>query len=235
MQFEFKDQTYTFPATLTEITLGKRVAFFREYGKELEERSKAIEAITDTLEREAETAILNLDVAMKEFAHYTGIPLKAVMEEIDMNSLINIYSVDIAMLREQEQQISLQTEYEWQGKLWVISPPELQPDNKMTFNEFLHGKEIVRQLNKLGSGKWDALPYLCAIYLREKDEPFTEDLVKESGERLRLMNELPMDIALGVAFFLSGTLSIYMSTSAYSEEEEARESIQQNTLITGDG
>lgn len=235
MQFEYNNKKYSFPASLADITLGQRVDFFGKYGKDLEQKLLGIDAIADEFEKEGEMAVLNIDLAVKEFSHYTGIPLADVQNKIDLNSLMEIYAVDMELLREQERNIAWQPEYEWNGETWTISPPNIGPSDNMILNEFLHGKEIVRQMAKLGRGKWDTLPYLCAIYLRKKGESFAEHLVAEDSERIRLMELLPLDIALGVAFFLSSTLAIYKSTSAFSDVQQERESIQRSTSITGDG
>lgn len=235
MDFEYKGNKYSFPSHLSEITLGQRVSFFRTHGKELEEQAKRVEAIKDDTERGDELLLLDMDLAVREFSHYTGIPLVELKNNIDFESMWQIYSVDVAHLREQEAKLELQESYEWEGETWVIESPEIEADSKMTLNEFLHAKEIVRHMTKLGNGKWDSMPYLCAVYLRKEGEPFTEELVKEGGERLKLMEQLPLDIAIAVGFFLSGTLSIYQSTSASLQRETERESTPPSTSIRGDG
>lgn len=235
MKFEFKGQEYTFPAALSEITLGQRVSFYQIHGKELEALAKEAADAKDDFLKELAITIFNTEMAVREFAHYSGIPLEQVRNEIDIESLMSIYAIDMQLLREQESEIEAEQEYEWRGETWTLSAPELSTSNKMTLNEFLHAKEAVRQLHKLGNGKWDSLPYLCAVYLRKKDEPFTEDMVAEGSERMKLMQELPLDIALGVAFFLSGTLRIYRTTLASSTEEEVKAPAQQATSTTGDG
>ncbi len=235
MKFEFKGKAYTLPSHLSEITLGQRVEFYRIHGKEIESLSKKVEDIEDGFEKEGELWMLELELAMREFSHYTGIPIDQVKEEIDFESMWAIYTTDMALLRKQEAEIELQDSYEWNGDTWVIESPEIEADAKMSLNEFLHAKEIVRQMSKLGNGKWESLPYLCAIYLRKEGEPFTEQLVKDGSERLQLMQELPLDIALAVGFFLSGTLSIYRSTLVSSVKETEKGLTQPNTSTPGDG
>jgi hypothetical protein len=236
MKFEYKGKEYSFPAHLSDIKLGQRVSFFTLYGEELEQFKNNVQSATDPFEREMAITMFNTEMAVREFAHYTGIPLAEVLSEIEFNSLMNIYAVDAQLLHEQEQAIELQRAYEWNGETWVIEAPELSPGSAMTLNEFLHAKEAVRQIHKFGKGKWDSLPYLCAVYLRKEGEPFTEELVMENSERLKLMDELPLDIALAVAFFLSSTLNIYMTTLASSAaKEEVKESTQPATSTTGDG
>jgi hypothetical protein len=235
MQFEYKGEIKTFPAQLSEITLGQRVSFYATHGPMLEQLAKDVEEAKDDFEKEMAITILNSELAVCEFAHYTGIDLEEVKNHIEFDSLMTIYAVDMMLLREQEAAIELQPSYDWNGEKWVIDTPQLTPTSKMSFNEFLHGKEVVRQLAKLGKGKWEALPYLCAIYLRKEGETFTEELVTVDGERLKLMLQLSLDIALAVGFFLSSTLSTYMSTLASSGQEVERESTQPATSITGDG
>ena len=235
MEFEFKDKVYRFPVVLSDTTLGQRVGFYNQYGKDLDERAADIEKMADGLIKQMETTMWHMDNAMKTFSWYTGIPLGEAQATISVADIMTIYNVDLALLQEQEQAITHQATYDWNGETWVLAAPELSPESKMTLIEFITGKEIVRQMDSLGKGKWDALPYLCAVYLRKEGEPFTEDLVSEHSERVRLMERLPLDIALGVAFFLSSTLHIYTNTSAFSGKERAGASAQPATLSDGDG
>lgn len=223
MKFEYKGSNSTFPATLGDITLSQRIDFYTEHGKLLDEMAGKVEKITDENEKEIESSLWHLEMAARSFSFYTGIPLDEVKAQVNFEQLLNIYNVDMQLLFEQEKNIELLPSYDWDGEKWVIAAPELSPGSEMVFNEFLHAKEIVRQMDAVGKGKWDSLPYLCAIYLRKEGESFSEDLVAAKSERLKQMHELPLDIALSVAFFLSSTLSIYMTTLAFSEKGEPKE------------
>lgn len=234
MTFKYKESEYHFPALLSEITLSRRIAFYQEHGKLLDEKALAVEKLNG-LEKEMEQSMWHLDNAARYFSFYTGIPLAEVQSSMDLTDMMNIYSVDIASLLEQERTIELQQLYGWQNEIWTISAPELLPDNKMTLIEFITGKEVVRQLDAVGKGKWEALPYLCAIYLRKEGEPFDESMIAENSERIKLMLEIPLDIALGVAFFLSSTLNIYITTLASSERESPEVSIPPAISTAGAG
>ena len=177
----------------------------------------------------------HLENAVCQFAFYTGLPLPELQKSADAVSLLHIYNEIIFPLLIQEKDIEIKTEYEYAGEKWIIAAPELLPTSTMTFNEFLHGKELVRQMDQVGKGKWHSLPYLCAIYLRKEGEPFQESFVVDGSERMKLMYRLPLDIAIGVGFFLTGTLNIYMTTSLYSIPQNQKESIQLTTSKNGAG
>lgn len=234
MEFKYKDAQYHFPALLSEITLSRRIAFYHDHGKLLDEKAADVEKF-DGLAKEIQQAMWHLDNATRYFSFYTGIPLAEVVSCMDLNDLMGVYHADIALLIEQEHTIELRQSYQWLDETWTISAPELLPNNNMTLIEFITGKEVVRQLDAIGKGKWDALPYLCAIYLRKENEPFDEAMISENSERMKLMLELPLDIALGVAFFLSSTLSIYMTTSVSSEKESPKELIPPAISTAGAG
>lgn len=235
MKFTYKDNTYHFPASLAEITLGQRIGFYEQFGKALEERAIAIDKMTDEFDKEAESSIWHLDMAACTLAFYTGIPVEEIKSSVDMADLLHIYNTDMRQLHDQEQAIELQQSYEWNGEVWVIAAPELTPVSTMTLIEFITAKEAVRQLHAVGKGKWESLPYLCAAYLRKKGEEFDEAFTIEGSDRMKLMLELPLNIALAVAFFLSGTLSIYTTISLSLERESQKDSVPPSTLISGDG
>lgn len=224
MQFTYRGQQYTFPNSLADITLRQRIDFYNLYGKDIDEKAMLIEKLKDETEKEIERNLLSIDLACKSFSFYTGITLDEVRQYISVEELMEIYAVDMQMLHEQERNIEIQPTYDWQGEQWCIAAPEVTGSSNMTLIEFVTGKEVVRQLHAVGKGRWDALPYLCAIYLRKRlpdgtQEAFSEDMAAEGSQRLAAMYDLPMDIAIAVAFFLSATLNIYITTFHYSGKE----------------
>ena len=81
-------------------------------------------------------------------------------------------------------------------------------------------------MHELGAGNWDVIPYLASIYLRKDGEKFEESWLSEGSERLELMNDLPMDIAVAVAFFLQNSMSLYLKTfPSLQQEVQAKDQI----------
>jgi hypothetical protein len=197
--FQFEGKGYSYPDSLSKITLGQRIAWQEFYGQRLEERAIALAEMPEGFDKEIAGADLYVDGAIQSFSFFTGIPL-ADCSRIDLPQLLNVYGAARAVMAEQEEQHP-EGPYAFKGELWYIAPPEVNTESKVTFNEFLVSKEVVRQLHAVGEGIWAALPYLCCVYLRKEDEPFTEALAREGGDRYQLMMELPLDIALAVTFF----------------------------------
>ena len=235
MEISFKGLNYQFPSSLQDITLGQRIGFYIEHGKSLDDRAKVIEALTDEFDKELERTSWHLDYAARMLSFYTGIELDTVKTEMPIVDLVHIYNTCVSVLNEQEQSVELQTAYSWQDNEWILSVPELLPNSDMNLNEFIYAKEAVRNLDSLGKSKWESLPYLCSIYLRKAGEPFSESLVAAGSERMELMNNLPLNIAIAVGFFLTGIMNIYTNISAYSENPAAKDSIQLPTSTNGDG
>lgn len=235
MKFTYNDIEYTFPSSLKEITLGQRIAFYEQYGKELDVMAGEVEAISDVATKDAEFYTWQLKFATCFFSFYANIPIEEVRNNMDIFSLLEVYFAVTETLNEDAYRQEVKTSFEWNGDIWTLSSHEVTPVNKMTFNEFLHGKEVTRQLEAMGKGEWDRLPYLCAIYLRKKNEPFTEDLVAENSERMKLILSLPLDIAVAVGFFLTSILNIYTTISAYSGKGSQGALTRPATSINGDG
>jgi hypothetical protein len=110
-----------------------------------------------------------------------------------------------------------ETEYFWKGEVWEIHPPELKHGLSDEIRRVHRRKQIIKDMMDLGKGRWESLVSLCAIYLRRKDEPYKEEFMYEGSERQELMLSLPMDIALAVGFFLSGSMNILMNISSLLE------------------
>lgn len=239
MKFKFQNKIYNLPTSLSQISLRQKIDYENKYGKELDGIYKKIVG-EDALKKSAAQGVSaeqilkdenkltpfqeleltehQIDVAYKNFAFFSQIPLDDA-RNIEIDQVLNIYYSCYAQLYNEE--YIPEDKYLWNNEYWYIDTQELSHKSKTTFNEFVTAKQIVKSFYDLGEGKWDSLPYLCAIFLRKEGEKFEEDMI---DERAKLMYDLPLNIALGVAFFLSISMSIYMRHLQYSlqmSEEKA--------------
>ncbi|TWP28442.1 hypothetical protein ETU09_05825 [Apibacter muscae] len=243
MKFRFKDKTFSFPSTLSEITLGQKIEYENKYGKELDNKYKKIigeEALNKSSKKnidndaslekekvltpiqELELTELQIDIACKNFSFFTGIPLEDV-KNINIDQVLNVYYSCFEQLNKEED-MKLEDKYLWNNEYWYLNDYKTNHTSDTTFNEFITAKQIVKNFYDLGEGKWDSLPYLCAIFLRKEGESFDEKLIVENSERIKLMYGLPLNIALSVAFFLSVSMIIYMNRLVYSmQQQEVRD------------
>jgi hypothetical protein len=236
VRFLVNDQEVNFPTSLSEITLGQRVQYYNQYGKELDEMLTAILQIKDEEERELELVQLQLEKMFTNVAFFAGTTPDALKESDFLDAVANIYYSCTKILMEDEASLELKTEYVWNSEVWEIHPPELKHGSPMKFGEFIDAKQIIKDMMDLGKGRWESLVSLCAIYLRRKDEPYKEEFMYEGSERQELMLSLPMDIALAVGFFLSGSMNILMNIFQSSGSLQASQaSMQRSTLIAGVG
>ncbi|MVT11368.1 hypothetical protein [Chitinophaga tropicalis] len=237
MRLTINDNQVIIPSSLSEFTLGQRIAFQEEYGNELDTWAKTILEMEDGQEKELEFTSFQIEKMFRTFAFFAGCTPESLQESEFVDDIANIYYSCLTLLFEQEEQIELQPEYIWKGETWVLHPPHLQHGDKMTFGELIDAKQIVKDLSELGKSHWDKLLRLCAIYLRKPNEEYHESFVYADSERIEMMKELPMDIALAVGFFLTASINIYIKhfLSSPPAEQKEEEGIQLSTLNAGDG
>ncbi|HPH99427.1 MAG TPA: hypothetical protein PK772_03800 [Chitinophagaceae bacterium] len=219
MQFIFKNKTYAIPASLAQITLGQRIDFEEQYGKQISERETAIAAMDEGADKQIEQTMYHMELLCSSFAFFSGIDIAEVKEHIDLTKLCNLFLPCFKQLFEQQQEVGLQTTYLWNDEVWELASPELHYTSTMSFNEFLTAKQVVKSLYDLGEGNWTVLQYLCAIFLRKNEEAFEEYFATPESERFKLMRTLPMDIALSVAFFLTSSSKAWLNNSPYLQKE----------------
>jgi len=201
------------PSCLRDITLGQRIDFYNQYGRNLDEKVKAVLAMPDGIEKELEVSELQFEKMFCVFAFFTGTTPEALKQSQYIDDIANIYFSSLAVLMHDEETIEPQQQFFWKDCEWELHPPELQHGSKMAFGEFIDSKQMIKDMADLGAGKWEAMQKLAAIYLRKKGEPYQESFLYPNSERLAMMLELPMDIALQVAFFLTASVHLYMKTS----------------------
>ena len=221
MKIKHNGKTYNIPASLAEITLKQVIDFQAVYGNEIDEFYKSIDK-----EDELSDFEIKVDMACKSVSHFSGIPLEEIYKT-NLDNVLSIYINVLSPLFEPQEKREFQDVYYFKDDLWDIMNPELSFNNSMSFNELILGKEITNDMQKFSIGRYDALLRLCVIYFRKKDaddnlEKFDESWLQEDSDRMQLMNNLPMDIALDVAFFLLRSMHFYMRHSQCLEKARSQ-------------
>ena len=218
MKFEVEGKKYNFPASLRDITLGQRIDFYNRFGKDHEKENERIKDIEDEFEKNIESTALGIKMAVDSFSFFTDLDIELIKEKFDLNQILNVYYTSTQLINEQEKAVKLESEYVWNNELWYIEYPTVTAQSKFTFNEFITAKETIRQLKLVSESDFTALHYLACVFLRKKDEAFNDDFLNPQSERFKLMRELPMDIALGVGFFLTNSIQILLNSQSLTKE-----------------
>lgn len=207
MKIILNGKQVTIPSSLSEITIGQRIDFHNQHGQLLDQMLESILKMEDEIFRDLELLQWQNEKMYRTFAFFAGTTPEALKESKFIDEIATIYNSSLAVLLEDEQNLELQREFVWKGEQWVIAHPELKQGHTMTFGELIDAKQTIQDIVQLGRGKWEYMVRLCAIYLRKKGEPYSEEFLYEDSERLKLMHELPMNIAMQVGFFLSVSIN----------------------------
>lgn len=228
MQVTINKKEFDVPFDLSLITVEQFMEYQRKYGDDVDSRyklwkEKEYEGDADEVE-----LLKTLDLeeivdyeALCWFSYWTKHNLHEARDVPGIAPLLSQYRILNVNIRNQLSEVKevFPKEYEWKDGVWTIDTYLVTPASNMTFNEIITAKETLRQLAAIGKGRWESLIYLCAIFLRQKDEAFTDEMIYEGGTRMELMKELPMNIALNVSFFLTGCVNIWQKISASSLRE----------------
>ncbi len=226
------------PSSLREITLGQRIDFYEQHGRELDEMAASLTEMPDGPEKELEIAHFQFEKMFRTVAFFTNTSTEDLKQSEFVDTIANIYFASLAVIMEDEASLEPEKEFVWNNETWELHPPELKHGSHMTFGEFIDAKQMVQDMADLGRGKWESLLKLCAIFLRKKGEPYDESFMYEESERMQLMRSLPMDIALQVGFFLLGSMSLFISSfqsSTQAEYPEEAAHTPKSTLPAGAG
>lgn len=213
------------PSSLELISLGTFIDWYETYGRKLDEELQAILEKEYDHELQLEFAVDDhiLNEAIAWYSFFTGYDFSIVKGSAHAEDLLNQYKVIRSLVKDQEQNTTkFPTKIQWNGEDWMIQNFVVDPKSEMTFNEIITSKEVMRQLHSLGLGKWHSLLYLSCIFFRKVDEPFSDELIYEDGERMNQLRNLPMNIAMTVGFFLRSCVDTWKSTFQFSSQEEAQ-------------
>lgn len=220
MRMMINDTEVVIPSTLSEMSLGQRIDLQEKIGNQLDEMLKSVMSIEDETEREIEMIHFQMEKMFRTMAYFMNCTVEAIKESSFIDNIAHVYfaSLDLLLEEERREEIELKESFIWKGEEWELYPPELKNGDRMTFGEFIDSKQIVQDLIKLGKNKWECLLPLSAIFLRKKGEDYEESFLYEGSDRLNLMKELPMDIAIQVGFFLKNSVSLFTKPFQYSTQ-----------------
>lgn len=213
----------TIPSTLSEITLGQRIDFYNLYGHQLDEMAESILSMEDGLEKDLDVTAFQFEKMFRVFAFFAGCTVDAVRESEFIDEIADIYFSSLVELFDDNIQPEPLREFTWRNETWELHEPELKYGDAMTFGELIDSKQVVKDSIDQGQGKWEYVLKVCAIFLRKKDEAYRQEFLYEGSERVELMKDLPMDIALQVAFFLSSSMSSCLNTLPSSRHPKLKE------------
>lgn len=215
MQITIDGTQYTLPTSLSDITLAARVEYDNTYGRDMRLRLDELVKMPEGYERELEVGEYQCDVACKSLSFFGNIPLDVVQNTM-LNEVLAVYDACMKSISDEynfdNEDFTITHEFDWNGDVWAIAPPELKSASAMTFGEFLDAKQWVKDLFEFSNQRWGSLVALCCIFFRKKGEAYTEALSDPEGERHKLMLTLPLDYALHVGFFLSDSMLTYTRT-----------------------
>jgi hypothetical protein len=237
MKILVNDIEVDFPSSLSQITLGQRIDFHQQHGLELDKMAESIRVMEDGPLKELEILGFSFEKMFRTFSFFANVSVDAIKESKFIEDIAQVYYSCLAVLIEDEQDLEAMTEFEFKGELWELQSPEVWNGSKHKFGEFVDAKQIVKDMVELGNGKWEYMLPLCAIYLRKKGEDYKEEFLYPGSERLELMKDLPMDVAMQVGFFLSITMNLFINTlkSLPNQEQRPEENSQGSTLKDGVG
>jgi hypothetical protein len=223
---------------LSLIKLGDYIRWYEEYGRDLDKGLKEIvdrdykkhliergfsDITQDDIDVHRDIDLDNhLDQeALAWFSFWTKFDFFEAKDLPEITTLLYQYRIFRHVMEESMMATYyFPQEIEWEGDIWKVQDYQVTPQSEMTFNEIITSKEVMRQVYAIGKGKWDSMPYLCCVFFRKKGEPFTDELIAEGGERMKLLMDLPMSNVLQVAFFLTVCVSTWKNTLAFSDEPQ---------------
>lgn len=238
MKIAINDQIKSFPVSLTEVTLGQRIAFDTAHGTALEKRLDEIQQIEDE-----EFKRISLDMYADEAAccyvsFFTDIPLEVVRTQLNAEVVLALNNVGLGTMTEEETALKqkLRTVFEWNLEMWQLQAPVVTTSSPLTFGEYIDAKQIISDVAKEGGSKWTLLHRVACIFLRRPDEPYEQSMSEPDSDRAKLMLDLPLDIALSVGFFLSSWMDSFKNHSRSSGQDVADQvATLRSILIPGVG
>lgn len=227
MKITINETTYDVPFDPEVIKLSEYIEFYKQHGHVLD---KALDEIVNDKTSSYEDKLNKIDAytdreAIAWISFWTGVDLNKIKDTPLILPVLNAYKSLKVLFRITEDEVQFPQTYFWNDAEWEIQDFRVNPASEMSFNEIVTSKEVMRQVyeiadeQKPAGNKWTSMPYLCAVFFRKKGEKFTDELIHEGSERMKLINDIPLKYALVVAFFLSSCVHFWKNHLAFSRSD----------------
>lgn len=210
MTFEHKGQPFSIPDHLKDISLSQWIGFYNQYGRELDKRYAYIQGMPEGPDRADAYLLYEVDLAIQHYSYYSGVPLLEVMEMSPMDVVVQMNTI-LIHLKMEESELDYHVLFDFNNE-WYRIQPVIEVSDKLTNEQFEKTQSVALIYSDLQDGKQEALYNLCAAFLRKENEPFSDSLVDDAGERVELMKSLPLNIALCVEKYIQDTITVYLQT-----------------------
>lgn len=227
MNLTINDTDIDIPFDPSVIPLHMFLEFQVMYGNDIELQMRELLKEFESNGNEEHATQLNEEIellidneALAWFTYWSGFNFFDFDEQKSLVTLLAQYRLLREMLKNPNQEIDFPYSTEWNGEQWTLQNFVINPESEITFNEVITSKEVMRQLSQLEGGRWLSLKYLSAIFFRKKSEAFTDNLVFENGQRLQIMDNLPLSFGLTAAFFLTSSMSFLKKPLVYLGNQE---------------
>lgn len=224
MLLKINNKEYDIPFDASIIKLGDYIKYQEKYGNALDK--ELAEIIDKLLKKDTEPEKFNTIIdnhidkeALSWFSFWTGEDFFEIQHYTGILQVLAYYRTLRVLFKHTEEEATkaFPTVVSWRGENWYIQDFAINPATEMTFNEIASSKEVMLQTQKQLMGKWESLPYLCAIFFRKENEQFIDQFIWEGSERLKMMYDLPLEHALKVDFFLRVCHDTYKALLVYSQ------------------
>lgn len=224
MEVKINNRTHEIPFDPASITLDQYIDYYNMYGKDLDDQLLKIQESEWENDEEKDEAYDDLldNEAISWFSYWTKLNLFEAKNTPDIFPILQEYRVMKKLFwdAEAEAEKKFSEVVEWRGFKWYVQDFKINPASKMCATEVVTSKEVMRQIKKFNQGKWIALKYLSIIFFRKENEKFEDEMIYEGSERMKLIGELPVNLAMRVGFFLSSCASTLKRILAFSPKME---------------
>lgn len=180
------------PTKLCDITLCEWVNYYNQFGKPASSGEPLADYVYDLVNR---------------WCYYTKQPQPS---QEALPDVLREQAYADALLKREQAELNYNDTFLWNGAAWKIAPVITTP-GKMTREEFEVSQDIALIFSDLQDGKQEALYNLCAAFMRREGEAYSSDLVDDRGERVALMQSLPMHMVLSVKAYVEHSINLYLS------------------------
>ncbi len=237
MEILVNDQPVFLPDRLADIFLKDVILFHQDVVAGLEERALEIQQMKE--DKTLAALDLQYSTMMETFSYWTQIPIDSFDHDpalVDVVACIYNNSV-LPKLFAKDLDEEPRNSFTWRDEIWTLPKIELEHGDPEQFGELIDAKQLVSDMSRNKAGRWQMMQYLSAIFLRKEGEVYQESFLYPGSERLLLMEDLPMDIAAQVGFFLSSIMSTSprLFLSLLNLERSREGSIALDILLSGDG
>ncbi len=194
MIISYNGDDYTIPDNVGDISLQEFVGWSAHAGISIFHKI-ANAASLSGVQADLTERLIDNSRMIQAVSYFSGIPFEDVANNIPLSEVAQYYRLSAVYKIVEIEPVTEEATYNFNSEVWELYTPSTSVSDPITQSEFASTLKLAEYFQEIENGDWSNAPIVCAAFFRKQAENFSSELLNPLGERVALLQSLPLNMA----------------------------------------